>query len=348
MQIGIHFPNRPLTGNEIDRMVNLGGHDYLVYDAPPYGRDWGYWKRQIEILKSLDPSAKVHLRLENRGNLPSFADAVAQIEAAWNEIGTLADTYRFGNEPDLERPGLAPNDYIDWMVNLAVELATHGLGLFLRERLYMPALSGGASAEWFRQHEMLLGDELTYFGWDAHCYGSAGEFETQLAKYRSRYDGPLLITEFNYGPGSGRLYNNWHDAELPLITSAAMRNNASGLIYFIWEWHQADMDTWLTAANVATNNKLRDKIMELNQGSLPAPSPQPLLTPEPTEDAVDTEKIREYSVWSLARIQKGEDPRDVWAFIAHLEALNADPTRPYDYGLPYRFETVPFVRGGSY
>ena len=348
MQIGIHFPNRPLPGSEMGQMVNLGGHDYLVYDAPPYGRDWGYWKRQIEILKSFDPSASIHLRMENRGNLPSFADAVAQIEAAWNEIGTLADTYRFGNEPDLERPGLAPNDYIDWMVNLAVELATHGLGLFLRERLYMPALSGGASAEWFRQHEMLLGDELTYFGWDAHCYGSAGEFETQLAKYRSRYDGPLLITEFNYGPGSGRLYNNWHDAELPLITSAAIRNDASGLIYFIWEWHQADMDTWLTAANVATNNKLRDKNMELNQGSLPAPSPQPLLTPEPTEDAMDTEKVREYSVWSLARIQKGEDPRDVWAFIAHLEALNADPTRPYDYGLPYRFETVPFVRGGSY
>jgi len=295
MQIGIHFPNRPLPGSEIGQMVNLGGHDYLVYDAPPYGRDWGYWKRQIEILKSFDPSASIHLRMENRGNLPSFADAVAQIEAAWNEIGTLADTYRFGNEPDLERPGVGVAAYGTWMQGLHQRIPA-GIPF------YLPALSGAADGIWFDHCGQILqvaptpprSTERSWAGWDAHCYGSGGEFKGQLQKYRSRYAGPILISECNYGPGPGReLTKLWEEKELPLIQQLASQQGARGLIYFTWEWLTPDNSDWHANADLLHNSALRSQIADLNRYSLPAPSPDPVpITPEPEEPVNDGELER--------------------------------------------------------
>jgi len=339
VKISIHTPNRRIEGQEIAQMVALGGHDYLVYDASPHGRDWGYWHSIILEIKHHDPAAKIHLRIENRGDLPSLDDAVAQIKAAWDEIGTLADTYRFGNEPDLERPGVSIGAYHAWSLDLIRRIPAP-MGL------YLPALSGNASGEWFLSCSSLLsGGE--YAGWDAHCYGNTGEFETQLAKYRSRYDGPILITEFNYGPGPGRSYDAWGTYQLKDIAAAASRASVLGLIYFAWEWHNPDNPHWSQLADVLHDGALRDIITELNKSSLPAPSPEPI--PDTEEGMTDEEKHRLglYARWSLARIDADEDPRDVWAFIAHLEALDADRTQPYNYGLPYRFETVPFVRGGS-
>jgi N-acetyl-anhydromuramyl-L-alanine amidase AmpD len=49
---------------------------------------------------------------------------------------------------------------------------------------------------------------------------------------------------------------------------------------------------------------------------------------------IDWEKVGEYARWSLARIQAREDPRDVKAFVTHLNALGADWRRPELYGLP--------------
>ncbi len=58
-------------------------------------------------------------------------------------------------------------------------------------------------------------------------------------------------------------------------------------------------------------------------------------TPPPIGGNVDTDKIKVYFQWSAARVAKGEDPRDVSAFLAHLKALGADWRAPHEYGLPY-------------
>lgn len=270
MKIGIHLPNRELASDEHYSLAGLGGHDYLIYDAPPRGRDWGYWKQVIGKIKSCDPQACIHIRLENRGDLPGLGDAATQIEAAWFAIGTMADTYRFGNEPDLERPGVGVTAYANWMKALH-QLIPAGIPF------YLPALSGAASGLWFDACGAILQSAAekrgSWAGWDAHCYGNVGEFSTQLDKYEQRYDGPLLVTEFNYGPGQGRQFGDWAQEQLPLILDRALQATVEGLIYYIWEWHGPDISYWPTEADVASNPALAAAITEINKRSLPAPSP---------------------------------------------------------------------------
>ncbi len=52
-------------------------------------------------------------------------------------------------------------------------------------------------------------------------------------------------------------------------------------------------------------------------------------------DVVVDDKVRMYQAWAKARIDAGQEPRDVAAFVEHLKALGCDYTAPHLYGLPF-------------
>ena len=53
-----------------------------------------------------------------------------------------------------------------------------------------------------------------------------------------------------------------------------------------------------------------------------------------TSPPLNTSELRQYAVWSLARLDNGETPLDVGAFRAHLDALSCDTTDLSRWGWP--------------
>lgn len=77
-------------------------------------------------------------------------------------------------------------------------------------------------------------------GLDAHAYGNPAEVEATLKVYRAHWQGPLLVTEHNFG--AGRAYDlEGYAAELPESFAVAGRYGVEAMCVFIWDWANPDM-----------------------------------------------------------------------------------------------------------
>ena len=244
IRLGVHLPNRRLEPGELDRILALGCHSYLLFIVEP-DSDTAYWAGITDQILTRYPGATVHVRIERRGTLDPHGDAHLIARAA-AVFGSRATTVRCRNEPDQETPGLT---YLLWAGYLA-ELG-RALPSEVRERVAVPAIGAPldprypawieASAAGARAGGLSI--------LDVHAYGTAAEIAGTLATVRRYWQGRLLVTEAN--PGAGRVFTGaeWA-ASLPSVMQAAREHNAEAVCLFLWYWERPDVSSLPSHLNV--------------------------------------------------------------------------------------------------
>lgn len=344
--LGLGAPNDQLRPGELARMLALGIRTFLIYLWDPGNRDHvAYWHWIAFRIRERYPDARIHVRIERRGDLGDPAGATRQLAdiiayrpqnilPSWGE---LAASYRICNEPNIESPQLTPAQWAAWQVAFA-----HHVRMVCPDgtRLYVPAISpSNQPSGTFDQWVDAAIDAATdggFDGVDVHCYGPPAMQRGILIRYRGRWPGPLLVTESNPGAGNVFSHEQWA-ADLPATLDAAMSVGAEALILFIARWHRPDV-VLPTTVDVLGSEPMETAIRALAQ-TTPTQSqrnPDAILTQLGEQmDTLNKNELIEYARWAQARLQNNEDPRDVTAFVEHLKRLGADWKQPTRYGLPY-------------
>lgn len=224
---GIHLPNGEFLPDDWDRIRALGVDDYVDLDLFAAG-----WPGIVQ----LQLGARIHARCYARGPLGSSAAearALASVVRAHPEV----TTWRWRNEPNIEAPGATPAQWADWLAAFGQEAGRLGVA----DRLFAPAVSPG-TADWLVWLDATITGARSggFVGLDVHAYGSPAEVDTVLAEYRKRWDGRLIVTEYNFG--AGRQYNldQWA-SELAGVDASARHHNVELICPFIWRWHNPDV-----------------------------------------------------------------------------------------------------------
>ena len=108
---GIHLPNRHLRDGELTEVLALNCQAYVLFVVDP-GSDVEvrYWAAIATEIKRRIPGAQVHVRIERRGELTPNQDAKIVTRVA-GAFGASADSLCIRNEPQLESPGVSPNQW---------------------------------------------------------------------------------------------------------------------------------------------------------------------------------------------------------------------------------------------
>lgn len=222
VRVGLGLPNRPLEPGELERIVGLHVADLVDLDHWP-----DRWRAFAEA------GCRLHVRVDRRGDLGDAAREAGELARLVDLYPEVAD-WRLRNEPNLESPGLRPEQWREWLGAFGRALPSH-----VRRLVFAPAVSPG-TPDWLDWLEATVDGARELAGLDCHAYGSSAEVRAVLAEYRRRWSGRLIVTETNFG--AGRVYGlqRWAD-ELPDVLRACGEYGVEACCEFVWFWQTPDL-----------------------------------------------------------------------------------------------------------
>ncbi len=320
---GLHLPNRNFVDDDWPRIQKLGVQHYV--DLQHFQARWSW-------IKNRQSNACIHAREDVRGPLGDPRQEAEGLFKLIQEHGTNVATWRRRNEPNLrgELENVAPGQWREWLADFGKAIKQ----LAPNTRVYAPAVSPG-TPDWLAWLDATVGGASLggLDGLDVHAYGNPAEVRAVLEQTHSRWNGPLLVTEHNFG--AGRPYDLARfAADLPAVLSVCAEFDAEAACLFIWQWATPDM-------SLPTTVDVKGTPVEQVIATLPDQERVPNIPSTSNERGgtkgmpLDKDKLGLYGEWSKQRLGNDQDPRDVIAFIDHLRMINADWRVPHEYGLPY-------------
>src|SRR5262245_12938377 len=313
----MHLPNRPFEDNEWDQIRALNVRDYV---------DLHHFRSRWPELKQRQPDARLHARVDVRGALGDPELEAADLARQIAENGAAVATWRYRNEPNLESPGVTPEQWRDWLTAFGQEVKRRAPSA----SVYAPAVSPSPPGAWLAWLDATVEGARAggLDGIDAHAYGNPDQVREVVDAHRSRWPGRLLVTEHNFG--AGQQYDlARYAADLPEVIRRCGEREVEAVCLFIWQWANPDM-------HLPTSVDVRGSAIEALVAGLPRAEPpeEVEVAFRPPASGLDNEKLKAYGEWATARLAANEDPRDAGAFVAHLRALGADWRAPTAYGFP--------------
>ncbi|MCL5265193.1 MAG: hypothetical protein M1343_08390 [Chloroflexi bacterium] len=232
--LALHLANQ--TDTDAARVAPLCD-DFIVLSIFP---------QQMPAIRASNPNARFHVRWWlDKGALPDSLQEARKAAAWWATWGAYVASSRCGNEGNLETPHTA-QQYMAWQMNFAFELHRLIPGI----SLWLPAPSPGMadSPDWVQgMADCARENPDLFIGLDAHAYGTPQEVDGVLSVFRHHWQGPLNVTECNFG--AGRQWDlNAYAAALPEYLAVARKHKVNFLGFFIWVWNNPDMKLPTTAS----------------------------------------------------------------------------------------------------
>lgn len=249
-ELGIHLPNRPLVPGELDRIFACGARDYV---------DLQYWPDRWQAVAA---KGRLHIRVDERGDLDFPEDAAERLVSL--ALGhPEVWSWRVRNEPNLESPGVTPLEWQLWLTDFGHHVAAKHPWI----PIFAPAISP-ATPDWldWLDATVAAAKAADFWGLDAHAYGSPAEVAATLAAHRSRWDGPILVSEHNFG--AGRAYDlGQYARDLPLVLEFAGDYQTKAVCLFIWEWEGGpDLPTTVNIKDTVVEDYLKERAMAYQVG----------------------------------------------------------------------------------
>ncbi len=257
MMLSLHLPNARFASDDWQRIRACGGRDYV--DLCLFAERWPWIMQQ-------QPDARIHARGYKRGDLGNAEDEAQELSRLIVRYGQYVTTWRWRNEPNLESPGVTPEQWRRFLVAFGRAIHRMHRGV----RLYAPAVAPWHTGwlDWLQATidavlELDHAGTSAYVGIDGHVYGDPGQVDNLLWEYRRRWDGKLLISEYNFGAGREYSLQQWA-WDLPKVAELGRKYRCETICLFIWRWQNPDMA--LPTLVDVKGTPVESALAELNRG----------------------------------------------------------------------------------